>query len=91
MRTLIVGILSFLILFLSLRKGEYRASMPDGESMIRTLEREKAEAVYEHSARRLEILESLHGRDNRETREAELASILALKDVEIARIREGLR
>ena len=86
-----MGILSFLILFFSLRKGEYRASMPDGESMIRTLEREKAEAVYEHSARRLEILESLHGKDHRETKDAELKSVLALKDMEISRIREASR
>ena len=80
-----------MILFFSLRKGEYRASMPDGESMIRTLEREKAEAVYEHSARRLEILESLHGKDHRETKDAELKSVLALKDMEISRIREASR
>lgn len=91
MRALIVATLGVATVAAIHGKSIHMTAFMDSAAAIRTLGREKAECVHKYATERFNTLLSIHGLDNRDTREAELRSMLSLKDLEIARIREATR
>jgi hypothetical protein len=89
-RVLVCSFLAAVTLFVAIQKAPRNVSLESAESRIRSLEREKMELIYLHAKDRFETLLGLHGGGHKDTKEAELKSGLALRDLEMAKIREGM-
>lgn len=88
MKIIMCSFLTIIIIIAASNKKTYRVKSVNQQKTIENLEKEKAEIFYNYTVDRYKNLKSLYGKDHKYTKEAELQSKIAQKDLEIAKIKE---